>query len=55
MLDMQYVIPEWQYGVEWRIPKTYTVKDLERLLANPPCIFNLHSAGETDHFYILTA
>jgi hypothetical protein len=39
MLDMQCVIPEWQYGVEWRIPKTYTVKDLERLLANSPCIF----------------
>jgi hypothetical protein len=39
MLDMQYVIPEWDYGVEWHIPKTYTVKELERLLSTPPCIF----------------
>jgi hypothetical protein len=39
-LDMQYVIPEWQYGVEWCIPKHYTSKDLTPMLAELPCRFS---------------
>jgi hypothetical protein len=38
-LDMQYVIPELENGVEWRIPKYYTFKELKQLLSNLPYTF----------------
>jgi hypothetical protein len=36
---MQYVIPELENGVEWRIPKYYTFKELKQLLSNLPYTF----------------
>jgi hypothetical protein len=38
-LGMRYAIPEWEYGVEWRIPKQYTAIEIEHLLLKLPCTF----------------
>lgn len=38
-LDMRYVVPEWEYGVEWRIPKLYTVREIRDLLKKLPFTF----------------
>lgn len=38
-LNMQYVVPEWAYGTEWRIPKQYTVGEIKHLLKKLPYTF----------------
>ena len=38
-LDLTYVIPEFESGRTWRIPKEYTKRQLELMLEKPPCVF----------------
>jgi hypothetical protein len=38
-LNMKYVTPEIEYGVEWRIPKTYTIREIKDHLSSLPCTF----------------
>ncbi len=38
-LNMTYVIPELENGVEWKIPKHYTQKQIKQRLENLPAKF----------------
>jgi hypothetical protein len=38
-LDMQYVIPEWMHGTEWRVPRRYSMKELAQQISELPCRF----------------
>jgi hypothetical protein len=42
-LGMQYVIPEWEDGVEWKISKFYTEKELRDTLSKLPYTFRNQS------------
>jgi len=38
-LDMTYVVPEVEHGVEWKIPKHYTQKQIKQRLEKLPATF----------------
>jgi hypothetical protein len=38
-LDMTYVVPEVEHGVEWKIPKRYTEKQIKQRLEKLPATF----------------
>jgi hypothetical protein len=38
-LDMGYVLPEVEHGVEWRIPRSYSRPELRERLSRLPCTF----------------
>lgn len=40
-LDLQYVMPEFAYGEEWRIPRRYTRKQLQQQIRNLPLRLNV--------------
>ena len=44
-LQMIYVEPEFEYGIEWKIPKIYNEKQLKGAISKSPCVF------ENQNFY----
>ena len=40
-LSINYVKPEFESGITWRIPKSFTMLQLRLILAKLPCRFNL--------------
>ena len=38
-LSMQYVVPEFEHGTWWKIPRTFTRKQLADRLSRLPCLF----------------
>ena len=40
-LGATYVIPECEFGVEWRVPKAYTVRQIQKMIRDVPLRMNL--------------
>ena len=39
-LRLMYIIPEVEHGVTWKIPKSYTTKQIRQMLCSLPCTFS---------------
>lgn len=50
-LDLQYHIPEQEYGASWKIPRSFTKKMIDQRLNQLPCCFkNQEFVSKVDDF-----